>query len=167
MALQQKQPHRFKYQLLLGLVILISLQLLSLRSANLSQYLPAMQTSLSSPPEVLRPFIPAKLSNATLARLSKLELEVTKLHNQKATACRSPRGHSLCARNSNATLVWYNPSNRDRFICNNSIILGPWKTLVVKPSERNECWENAWKMSLTSHSFPMEATVENKGLFPG
>jgi hypothetical protein len=91
---------------------------------------------------------------------------VTKLHNQKATSCRSPHGAAFCQRN--ATLVWYNPSDRDKFICD-GILLGPGKTLVATPQEKGSgyCWDNAWMMSVTSRSFPREATVENKGMFPG
>ncbi|KAL7506327.1 hypothetical protein ACHAXN_003623 [Cyclotella atomus] len=166
----RREATQFKYQLLIGLICLAILQLLSIRGLDLSQYIPNLTDLDYFPPpsfEVLHPFLHATLSNATLAHLSNLELQVTKLHNQKATSCRSPRGAALCQRN--ATLVWFNPSNRDKFICNGNILLGPGKTLVATtPQERgNGCWDNAWTMSMTSRSFPREATVENKGLFPG
>lgn len=98
--------------------------------------------------------------------LSKLEEEVKSLHKKRAIACRSPSGHLLCT--ANATLVWYNPSNRDRFICSD-IILGPKQSKVASPEERmkSDCWGNALKNTLIAHSFPMVPTVENKGEFPG
>jgi len=146
------------------LVCPVFLHLLSIRTYDLSQYLQP-EPSL----DIIRPFVSTIPSDVTLNRLAQLEDEVTKLHNQKATSCRTPQGRTLCSSNT-TNLVWYNPSNRDRFICN-AIVLGPGKTYKAVSSfssvVESACLSNAWRGSLTSHSFPREATVENKGVFPG
>jgi hypothetical protein len=162
MAHRDIQPQK-KYQVLLCLLFLTTLQLLSTQTLNLSQYLPTFN-DVDYYPIVARFTHATVFNNATLSQLSQLEDEVTKLHNQKATSCRTPRGQYLCQDN-NTNLVWYNPSNRDKFICN-ELLVGPGKTITNnKDSRRSSCW--TWKHSLTSHSFPMAATVQNKGLFPG
>ena len=162
-----RTPMKFSHRLLLCFVILVFMQLFVTQTLDLSQYLSSDDNDNNMVPNLPR-FIPTLLSNTTLHHLTQLEKEVTKIHNQKAISCKTPQGRTPCA-NGDATLVWYNPTNRDKFICNGSIILGPGKTKMLKAGEEktDDCWDNAWKMSLTSHSFPMEATPENKGLFPG
>ena len=156
---------KFSHRLLLSFIFLVVMQLLVTQTLDFSQYL-ASSTIDNNMMPVLPRFMPTPLSNITLHHLTQLEKEVTKIHNQKAISCKTPQGRSLCE--GDATLVWYNPSNRDKFICND-IILGPGKTKMLKAGEAkmDDCWDNPWKMSLTSHSFPMEATLANKGLFPG
>lgn len=159
-----RKIHRitFKDRLLLILIVLIVLQCL----LPFLYFKIDIGSFLADDYESIPPFR-LQLSNATLDRLSSLEQEVGNILNSRVVACRSPRGQSICV--GNTKLVWYNPSSRDKFLCGRDILLAPGMTLQSEKMnvEMEKCWRNPMEMSLTSHSFPMEATVYNKADFPG
>ncbi|KAL3780861.1 hypothetical protein HJC23_001594 [Cyclotella cryptica] len=161
--------HRFsQYRVLPCLALLLLVQLLSTIKVDVSNYLPAdWSTEVSF--EAIEPFAYRPPSTAELARLSlletQLESKLTSLPKRKAVSCRSPRGRALCQ--SNVTLVWYNPSTRDKFLCGGKILLGPGMLELRDGGKWDACWMNPLEMSLTAHSFPAAPAVDNKALFPG
>ena len=118
-----------------------------------------------------------------LERLNVLELELETLLKQPVKSCTK----ALLERKANSydnthpcpitkhsdskyppSLVIYNPSIRDKFLCNNKIKLGPKKMKLLSSTDMDhECWKTPVATLMQAHSFPFPPTVANRGEYPG
>lgn len=124
-------------------------------------------------------------SGKPFERLGALELELGSILKQKVVSCR--KGLLSSQKDENYTtdkicntypyinnvatnmnhFVIYNPSARDKFLCNGKLILGPKKWKLLKNEDVNRCGGDIVESTQRAHSFPYPPTYENRNQFPG